>query len=174
MNVAREINKMKKQFISEVTDAKITNLLDKIEMVEELSKYSIERTLDLNSNKYTVSILINMDLVDYFKSNGLFAITDNAILNNHNMNFKEVYVTWFKELETPKLSCFLGNIVDKYDIIIDNLITKDNIFIGTRDDCIYPDKPNYDRLFIDYNILSYNKSRMYVDYLQEIEYLKKD
>lgn len=30
MNVAREINKMKKQFISEVTDAKITNLLDKI------------------------------------------------------------------------------------------------------------------------------------------------
>ena len=173
MNVAREINKMKKQFISEVTDAKITNLLDKIEMVEELSKYSIERTLDLNSNKYTVSILINMDLVDYFKSNGLFAITDNAVLNNHNMNFKEVYVEWFKE-ELPRLSCFLGNIVDKYDIIIDNLITKDNIFIGTRDGYIYPDNPNYGRLFIVYNILSYNKSRMYRDYLKEIEYLKKD
>ena len=127
---------------------------------------------DLNSNKYTVSMLINMDLVDYFKSNGLFAITDNAVLNNHNMNFKEVYVEWFKE-ELPRLSCFLGNIVDKYDIIIDNLITKDNIFIGSRDDCLYSNKPNYDRLFIDYNILSYNKSRMYVDYLQEIEYINK-
>lgn len=170
MNVARELNKMKKQL--RLDDTKITSLLDKIEMVEELSKYSIDRTLDLNSNKYTVSILINMDLVDYFKSNGLFTITDNAILNNHNMNFKEVYVEWFKE-ELPRLSCFLGNIVDKYDIIIDNLITKDNIFIGSRDDCIYPDKPNYDRLFIDYNILSYNKSRMYVDYLQEIEYINK-
>ena len=49
MNVAREINKMKKQL--SLDDAKITSLLDKIEMVEELSKYSIERTLDLNSNK---------------------------------------------------------------------------------------------------------------------------
>lgn len=170
MNVARELNKMKKQL--RLDDTKITSLLDKIEMVEELSKYSIDRTLDLNSNKYTVSILINMDLVDYFKSNGLFAITDNAVLNNHNMNFKEVYVEWFKE-ELPRLSCFLGNIVDKYDIIIDNLITKDNIFIGSRDDCLYSNKPNYDRLFIDYNILSYNKSRMYVDYLQEIEYINK-
>ena len=137
MNVAREINKMKKQFISEVTDAKITNLLDKIEMVEELSKYNIDRTLDLNSNKYTVSMLINMDLVNYFKSNGLFAITDNAVLNNHNMNFKEVYVKWFKE-ELPRLSCFLRNIVDKYDIIIDNLITKDNIFIGSRFTIVFP------------------------------------
>ncbi len=170
MNVARELNKMKKQL--RLDDTKITSLLDKIEMVEELSKYNIDRTLDLNSNKYTVSMLINMDLVDYFKSNGLFTITDNAILNNHNMNFKEVYVKWFKE-EIPRSSCLLGNIVDKYNIIIDNLITKDNIFIGSRDDCIYPDKPNYDRLFIDYNILSYNKSRMYRDYLQEIEYINK-
>jgi len=168
MDMSRELNKMKKQL--RLDNTKITSLLDKIEMVEELSKYSIDRTLDLNSNKYTVSILINMELVDYFKSNGLFAITDNARLNNYNMNFREVYVDWFKE-ELPMLSCFLGNIVDKYDMIIDNLITKDNIFIGSRDECIYPHKPNYDRLFIDYNILSYNKSRMYKDYLQEIEYM---
>ena len=86
------------------------------------------------------------------------------------MNFKGVYGEWCKE-ELPRLSCVLGNIVDKYYIIIDNLITKDNIFIGSRYDCLYSNKPNYDRLFIDYNILSYNKSRMYVDYLQEIEYI---
>ncbi len=157
--------------------------INSIQNIAYIAKHPPKLQLNLIDNIILITARIDHMLYSYFKTFGILELADNAIMHNNNINFYGIEVLGFDDnLSLVEDNCLLGNLADKYNMLIDTCITENNISLISYKEYILNHMDEYSKskinlecnriknvyevegvIILKYQILSYDKTRFIED-----------